>query len=125
MLALAAENKSLQKQADNVQSSLEKQLAQQILRNEELRRENMELRNKMKLQSNQSKSHSGFNVDAVKASPIRDNFKYYTVFTYMRFMCIFQFLVPSSALCPINFPSRLKVAFKMKLQINYFLPWLN
>lgn len=81
----------------------------------------MELRNKSKLQSNQSKPQSGFNVDRVKASPIRDNCKYCTGFTYMRCICIFQFLVPSSAVCPITFPSRLKVAFNMKLQDQLLL----
>lgn len=57
-----------------------------------------------------------FTLDGVK-----DNFKYYTGFTYMRFGCIFQFLVPSSVVSPINFPNRLKIAFKMKLQDQLLL----
>lgn len=86
MLAFAAENRDLTDR-----------LAKQILENDTLRRENAEVSSRLKSKGHehQRKAMSAFSVETVKNSPIRDNFKYYTGFSYQEFTNIFNFLVPN------------------------------
>lgn len=120
MLALAAENRSLKAQLEATSARFERQLGEQILQNENLRRDNSAIR-KQKTLKQIFRANPVFSVESVRDSPIRDNFKYYTGFAYVRFMCIFKFLVPNRFECPVNFPRTLSSIANMKLEDQLFL----
>ena len=124
MLALAAENdqqKRLCEQLLQEKQALEKDLAEQILKNVDLTRENAALNAIPKEQVSRCESDSKFSVEKVRECKIRDNFKYYTGFVYVQFMCIFNFLVPNELECPFSWKRTVSSVKSMKLQDQLLL----
>ncbi|KAL3881638.1 hypothetical protein ACJMK2_028051 [Sinanodonta woodiana] len=93
LLALAAENRDLTEK-----------LAQQILINEELRRESTIAEQKKKRTCIWELTSNKCTVAAVRDSHVKNNFKYYTGFVYEQFMNIFKLLVPDECKIPLSFP---------------------
>jgi hypothetical protein len=132
MLALAAENMELKrKMAEQLLensalkeelSTKTKSMAQQVLENENLRRKitTKKPSYNTKFDDNvQKKCH--FNVESVRDSPVRENFKFHTGFTYEQFMNIYKFLVPYSGESPINFPKTISSQKTIRLQDQLLL----
>ena len=91
LLAMAAEN-----------SALQEQMAKVILEKEELTRQLAECKDQLKSRKKYPQTQL-FTVESVRDSPVRDNFKYYTGFTYEQFLNILNFLVPTPDECPFTF----------------------
>jgi hypothetical protein len=65
---------------------------------------------------------NGFiNTDLLKESKTKGLFKYYTGFPYERFMEIFDFLVPASEKCPIEYTTKRPIIYTMKLKDQFLL----
>lgn len=96
------------------------QTAEQILQNEQLRRENQELQKQSKGMK-PTKTKQVFSVETVRDSPIKDNFRYYTGFVYLQFMSIFKFLVPNKFECPKEFPRTISSIREMRLEDQFLL----
>jgi hypothetical protein len=103
VLALAAENKRLQQQ-----------LAQQILENENLRRKYVVFQEKSSKPV--QPTSRPYTVEFVRASRVKNNFKYYTGFDFERFMWIFNMLVPNKHECPLQFPKTISSIRNMPLE---------
>lgn len=121
MLALAAENHGLktelnvqQKQTKEKVVALQKQIADKVLRNEEIMRQNAKLQKKPAKQNETSL----FSVESVKQSKIKNNFKYYTGFVYTQFLCILNFLVPNLKHNELPFKMKKTISSAMKMKIE-------
>jgi regulator of replication initiation timing len=129
LLTLAAENHGLKSEVDLLQqqiSTLQNQVADKILRNEELSRENEILRQengKLKKRREPVFSKGLFSVRYVQQSKIKNNFKYYTGFVYTQFLCILNFLMPKRGLneLPFKLKKTISKALKMKAEDQLLL----
>lgn len=121
ILAATAENVLLQQELEAVKQTMQRQLAEQILRNEELKRENITIKEHLKEKSKTVDTDPIFSVEKLKSSTVKDSFKYYTGFEYLQFMVIFKFLVPDKAKRPIKFPRTISSVKNMLLEDQFLL----
>ena len=121
LLALAAESREKEEVWDKQKATLETRLAQEVMKNEELRRDNLDLKALITSKSKNNNSNPALTVEKVRDSPVRDNFKYYTGFVYIQFMCIFNFLVPNELECPFHWKKTISSVLKIKLQDQFLL----
>lgn len=150
MLALAAENQTLQEQLAkhilenealrqetarvNIErernQNLQQQLAKQILENDDLQRENAKMnaevvKGKKEMKKNLQKTTQTLCIESICDSPIKDSFKYYTGFVFVQFMCIFKFLIPNKLECPISFKVNMSSIQNMKLEDQFLLTMIK
>ena len=116
MLALLAENEHLKQKLKTETENFNQKLAQQVLVNENLRRQNSLLSESIEEKKHCAKTYSEMTVDALKENKDTGTFKYYTGFCYDQFLSIFSFLVPNPAECPIQFPRTITSAMKLTLK---------
>jgi len=94
-------------------------MAEQVLKNEHLRRVNKTLEDSLK--SGQKKNSDSFlSVESLKDNPSK-HFKYYTGFGYDQFKHIFTFLVPDSSTSPMTFERKITSVVNIKLEDQLLL----
>ena len=118
---LLDENEGLRKENEGLQqekTSLEAKVAQLVLEKENLQKMSIPFgQRKVKV----AESVNDFTFESVQQSNIKKLMTYYTGFTHLTLLAIFQYLVPNTDTPPFTLPNSRKDAKRLSLMNQFFL----